>query len=56
MDIKVGKKYYFYDERAEHSVCVAHVLGVMPHPGLIRVEFSHLFHVNKSKELKIYDI
>lgn len=32
MDIKVGKKYYFYDERAEHSVCVAHVLGVMPHP------------------------
>lgn len=32
MDIKVGKKYYFYDERAELSVCVAHVLGVLPHP------------------------
>lgn len=32
MDITVGKKYYFYDERAKHSVCTAHVLHILPHP------------------------
>ena len=28
----VGKKYYFYDERASDDVCLAHILHVMPHP------------------------
>lgn len=32
MDITVGKKYYFYDERAKHCVCTAHVLHILPHP------------------------
>ena len=32
LGITVGKKCYFYDERAEHCVCTAHVLHILPHP------------------------
>lgn len=32
MDIKLGKTYYFYDNRAEDGVCKAHILHVLPHP------------------------
>lgn len=31
-EIKEGKTYYFYDDRAEYSVCKAHVLKILPHP------------------------
>ena len=31
-DIKVGKTYYFYDNRAVDDVCKAHVLALLPHP------------------------
>ena len=32
MEFKEGKTYYLYDERAEHDVCKAHILHVLPHP------------------------
>lgn len=32
MNIKQGKAYYFYDDRAENDVCKAHVLHILPHP------------------------
>lgn len=32
MNIKEGKQYYFYDNRAEDDVCKAHVLHIFPHP------------------------
>ena len=31
-DIKQGRTYYLYDDRAEEGVCKAHVLHVLPHP------------------------
>lgn len=32
MNIKEGKTYYFYDNRAVEDVCKAHVLHILPHP------------------------
>lgn len=32
MNIKEGKQYYFYDDRAKDDVCKAHVLHILPHP------------------------
>lgn len=32
MNIEEGKQYYFYNGRAEKSVCKAHVLHILPHP------------------------
>ena len=32
MEFKEGKTYYLFDSRAEHDVCKAHVLHVLPHP------------------------
>ena len=32
MEFKEGKSYYLYEDRAENSVCKAHVLHILPHP------------------------
>ena len=32
MEYKVGNAYYLYDDRAEHDVCKAHILAILPHP------------------------